>query len=577
MPLNLLPQPKKMTLQGASGWKPEKEDFRLLMPETDERLVRAAKELFPSVSAELSTDGLYWIVSANAERQDTVPDHAEGYVLQADEKGLAVTAKTAAGLFYGLATLGQLCEEPELPAVLIEDWPDFDMRSDYLDLRGIYPKYENLLTYIEEMARYKLNTLVVEWEDKLPFVTMEKCRHPKDCFTPEQFSRLIETAHENFIDVIPLQQSFGHLEYALKLSEYMHLRETPERPGEMCPLREGAFELSAALIADTAALHPHSRYLHLGCDEVWSLGESRECRESGLSREQISVSFINRLAEEACRCGKIPIVWHDMVGNAPQEEIDRLDKRMVVAVWIYNADLVYRAKPILDKLEKAGIRYIVCPAVRCYDTRPGQNYPLVEKRMKNIDAWSSVAKARGVKSMINTNWFSTYSLGNPYGLFETSRYVTFYAAEQNWNGGADKGSFLGRFMAVYHGVRAEELYRGCDRRFDYYEVISCYLERIRKNRDTALLISLMLRYENTGNAAHLAFRARLFPDNEVELSCLRERAVKNFGELKKVEAELRELLPRLLSDEMGELYLRSRMEPMRLYQRELEDSLGISL
>ena len=139
----------------------------------------------------------------------------------------------------------------------INDWPELAMRSDYLDMRGLFPKFENLLKYVEEMARYKLNTLVIEYEDKLPRSRKEFC-HPLDALTPEQHALLLKTAHDHFIDVIPLQQSFGHLEYALKLPEYQHLRELPEAPGEMCPLREGSFELAASLIEETARLHPDS-------------------------------------------------------------------------------------------------------------------------------------------------------------------------------------------------------------------------------------------------------------------------------------------------------------------------------
>lgn len=578
MSLNLVPQPKKVTLQEEKGVTAGETDAVLFMPQEDMRLIKAAKPLFRSLIARKSEAGLFCISShTQAAQKCSAPEQAEGYRLCVDADGLEITARTAAGLFYGIATLAQLCEEPYIPSVIIEDWPDLAMRSDYLDLRGIYPKYENLLAYIAEMGRYKLNTLVVEWEDKLPFQKMKKCRHPKACFTPEQFKDFIETAYDNFIDIIPLQQSFGHLEYALKLPEYMPLRETPLRPGELCPLREGAFELAAELIGDTAALHPHSKYLHLGCDEVWSLGESQECRDSGLTREQISIAFINRLAAETCRRGKIPMVWHDMIGNAPEEEIQRLDKRMVVAVWIYSADLVYRAEPLLKKLEKAGLCYVVCSAVRCYDARPGQNYPLTEKRMQNIDAWSAAAKRHGVKAMIHTNWFSTYSMGNPYGLFETSRYITFYAAEQNWNMQADKITYFKRFMAAYHGVRAQELSDGNDRRFDYYEVVPRYLEQVRKNCGTAELIALMRRYENACAPAYLAFRARLFPGNEVEYAGLCERAVRGFENLREIEKELQALLPRLLSSEMGQLYLFSRMAPVALYKRELEDSLGISL
>ena len=152
---------------------------------------------------------------------------------------------------------------PAHPAVEITDWPELALRSDYLDMRGIYPKFENLLRYVEEMAAYKLNTLVIEYEDKLPRARKDLC-HPTDALTPEQHRRLLEVARENFIDIIPLQQSFGHLEYVLKLPEYQHLREIPEAPGEMCPLREGAYELAASLLEETARLHPDSRYLHLG-------------------------------------------------------------------------------------------------------------------------------------------------------------------------------------------------------------------------------------------------------------------------------------------------------------------------
>ena len=43
--------------------------------------------------------------------ESNVPDSPEGYVLEVNDKGVTVTARTEAGLFYGCQTLEQLFED----------------------------------------------------------------------------------------------------------------------------------------------------------------------------------------------------------------------------------------------------------------------------------------------------------------------------------------------------------------------------------------------------------------------------------------------------------------------------------
>lgn len=580
MQLNIIPQPQEARVIGPVGQvSPAELQAVLSMPRGSAPLVKAARAMFADLEERHAEGDLFHLETTGAAPVLTLPPASgEGYILRVGEDGVAIASRDAAGLYYGLMTLAQLCEGGPFPAVEIVDYPTFAMRSDYLDLRNIYPKFDNILVYIAEMSRYKLNTLVVEWEDKVPFDAMRKLRHATQAFSEAQLALLKQACSDHFIELIPLQQTFGHLEYTLKLPEYMHLRETPEAPGEMCPLREGSYDLAAALIADMAALHPESRYLHLGCDEVWNLGQSEECKVSGRTREQISIAFMNRLIEAACQQGKIPIIWQDMIDRAPYEDIALLDKRAVVAIWLYSAETVNRvAPPLMDKLDRAGISYIGCPAVRCSDGENDQNYPVVENRLRNIDAWIDLAQQRQCYRIINTNWASTYGLGRPYGLFETSRYTAFYAAERCWNPQADRDSFLRRFLMVYHGVENPVLYGGPMQRFDYYTVVPGMLEVIRRNRDTAQLISLMVRYQHCWYPAYLAFRGAMFPDSEVEMTCLRERAVTAFASLEKVEAGLRALMPRLLEEDMGELFIQSRMYPLRLFKAQLEQMLGQAL
>lgn len=584
MELYLIPQPQRCARLTGTAQIDREAPVVLSQPAGDARLLRAAQTIFANVQC---VQGPYALYSAGSFAAACPVRQPEGYLLTLRGAVVQISANDAAGLFYGIQTLRQYLAMPAHPAVEITDWPELALRSDYLDMRGIYPKFENLLRYIEEMAAYKLNTLVIEHEDKLPRARKDLC-HPTDALTPEQHRRLLEVARENFIDIIPLQQSFGHLEYVLKLPEYQHLREIPEAPGEMCPLREGAYELAASLLEETARLHPDSRYLHLGCDEVWSLGQSDECKASGKSRGRIAIEYINRLAEKVVSLGKIPIVWHDMMADVWRggemgeagnyDDLALLNKNLVVAIWLYSPDRVNLVAPkLMEALHAHGIRTIPCSAVRASDRCGMQNYPCIEQRLRNIDTWCELIANSRCDGMINTNWWSTFSFGNPYGLFETSRYTAFYAADRCWNLRADSAAFLERFLGVYHGAYDIVLTTGAERRYDYYKLIGQYLPQITRNRDTALLIDVLYRQEYATSVNFAAFRGDLYPDRPVELDCLRERAPKQYANLRGIEAELRDILSRLLEPGMAELFFESRSYPNRLYKRELERILQQTL
>lgn len=584
MKLPFVPYPQRCALLHADAVISRESAVILQTPEQDERLVRAASALFSKVECRTGSYSLYSQGSFAASYPFARP---EGYLLTIREDVVQLSSQDAPGLYYGLQTLRQWMEMPEHPAVEICDWPDLSLRSDYLDLRGLFPKFENILLHLAEMSAYKLNTLVIEYEDKLPRSRKELCA-ASDALTEEQLQKLLQEAHDHFIDVIPLQQSFGHLEYALKLPQYIHLRETQDTPGEMCPLRDGAFELAASLLEETVAVHPRSRYVHLGCDEVWSLGQSPECKASGKSRGQIAVEFINRLAEKVLSLGKIPVVWHDMLasvweggsmgGAQDYEALAAINKNIVVAVWLYSPELVNEVAPeLMERLHALGIRTIPCSAVRASDMSGDQNYPEVEQRLRNIDAWCELIDQTRSTGMINTNWCSTFSLGNPYGLFETSRYTAFYAADRCWNLHADSVGFLERFLAAFHGVYHAQITSGTERRYDYYKIIGQFLPQVTRNKLTAELIDVMRWLEYAVPVNFLTFRGDYFKGSEVELTMLRERATKNYPNLRKAEDALRKLLPQLLSEPMAELFFESRSYPNRLFQRELERILGLSL
>lgn len=580
MQLPFVPYPQRCTLLNTYTNISEETPVILQLPHPESRLIHMAGKLFQHIEVQTGDYGLF---SAHSFPQKYPFSHEEGYLLRVCKEEVCIVSQDARGLFYGMQTLKQWFEMPEHPALEICDWPELLLRSDYLDMRGIFPKFSNLLLYVEEMASYKLNTLVIEYEDKLPRPRTQLCAQ-SDCLTKEQHEQLMQIAYENFIDVIPLQQTFGHLEYVLKQPEMIHLRATSNTPGELCPLRSGTFEVVAELIEETVNMHPYSKYLHLGCDEVWSLGKSSECIESGKSRQQLAIEYINRIAKKTLELGKIPIIWHDMLMGesdgdkrtlGDKEMLAQLDKNIVVAVWLYTPKEVNEEAPMLmEQLHSLGIRTLPCCAVRAFDKSPNQNYPCIEKRLRNVDVWCDLISKTRVIGMINTNWCSSYALGNPYGLFETSRYTAFYAAERCWNLRTDKESFLERFLAVYHGVYDVKINTGAERRYDYYEIIGSLLAKITRNCQTARLIKIMRELEEASFVNALVFRSKIYPNSEVELACLRERAQQCYAIRCAAERALKELLPELLSPSMEVLFFESRSFPNRLFQREIKELLG---
>jgi hexosaminidase len=94
----------------------------------------------------------------------------EGYTLVSTATGVVITANAPAGLFYGMQTLLQLLPKEiesktavnvpwTIPSVKITDYPRFGWRGIMLDVSRNFFTKEEVKQYIDQLARYKFNTL----------------------------------------------------------------------------------------------------------------------------------------------------------------------------------------------------------------------------------------------------------------------------------------------------------------------------------------------------------------------------------------------------------------------------------
>lgn len=572
--MKLIPQPKQIQNSGAVFNIGGALNATLSMKTADDRITHLLEKVLPNAKLEALSHGESFSLSIgtcakeDSAARELLRDKKEGYFLKVEESGIYAFSWFAEGLFYAIQTLRQVLESNKAKCCTITDWPDVEGRAMYYDLRQTFPKFELLLKYIEEMAQFKSNAVIIEYEDKLPFRKYTFLRHKQFCLTDEQMQQLKQVAYENFVEIIPLQQAFGHLEYVLKYPEFENLRETESDLGELCPCKPGSIEISRGLLLEMIEQHPESRYIHIGCDEVWSLCTCEACKAAYPVRERAFIEFVNKLIDFVCAHGKTPILWHDMLAHCSNEDLASLDKRGIVMIWLYSDKTVRRNVPGLAPLfKKHGIKMMAGCAVRCHDGDDTQNHPVIEERIKNIDQWAVTVEKYDIPFMVSTNWATAFAMGAPYGIFETSLYSMYYAGDKFWNANTDKNTFLNRFLRIFHGiddklVDNEATFFGVD---GYFKLLPEILDSVMKNKEIADCIKAVADFDSglrrLSSANAYIYRYGMFRDGSGDMVSLKARAHKYIADYMKGRENVTQALEQFLPKEMAKMYVEARCYP----------------
>ncbi len=179
----------------------------------------------------------------------------EGYKLEIGTGGIMVCASGARGRLYGHYTLQQiLLQHPqEVPCCVIEDQPACAWRALYLDLRvhKYTPAY--LQTLVADMARLKLNTLVLDYHDMFPY-KKEAWVTGELSFTNAHIKQLGATAAAHGVDVVPALNIVDGLEYVVGLAPNAGLR-CKTLPAAMNVEHPRAVKVVSSLIEELLAQH----------------------------------------------------------------------------------------------------------------------------------------------------------------------------------------------------------------------------------------------------------------------------------------------------------------------------------
>ncbi len=371
----------------------------------------------------------------------------EEYRLTIDASGVTIASACDEGLFRAATTLRQMVDQGKgrLPFADIQDRPDLPRRGYMIDIsRGRKPRVWMIKKMIDLLAELKYNEFQLYMEgDCFKYAAYPKETADFDCLTPEDIVELDQYCADRFIDLVPNQNSFGHMYTWLKKPDFHHLglfEREDEVPSTLNPLLPESYEFVCNLYA---SLLPHfrSQYVNIGLDEAYGLGRyqiEEYCKEKG--KDVVFMDWLNKLNDHIQqKYGKTVMFWADMIYNYPQS-YHMVPKDAIALEWGYELIQSQRMTAHCISYRDAGVRYYVCPSVNTHGSLTSR----MDVTTFNIRTSAELAVEYGAEGLLLTDWGD----GGHYQQWCWSMQPIALAGQYGWNTGApqDGESFKAEFI-----------------------------------------------------------------------------------------------------------------------------------
>lgn len=318
--------------------------------------------------------------------------HPQGYHLTIHSRGVSIVASTPAGLFYGAQTLIQILGQSPagLPLLHIRDWPDFPNRGVMLDIsRDKVPTMQTLFHLVELLASWKINQLQLYTEHTFAYQNHPEVWAGASPLTGEEILELDSYCRERFVEMVPNQNTFGHMQRWLTHDRYKHLAECPtgfyweewggyfDYPFSLYPGEPGSLELIRSLM-DELLPHFSSHQFNIGGDETVDLGQGRSrdlVAQRGKGR--VYLDFLLKIYREVKARSYTMQFWGDIIVAHP-ELIPELPRDVIALEWGYEADHPFDEHGAI--FAATGIPFYVCPGTSSWRAIAGRT----DNALKNL-------------------------------------------------------------------------------------------------------------------------------------------------------------------------------------------------
>ncbi len=345
-----------------------------------------------------------------AQNQTRTNSEAWGLQDQNISKELVISAYDPAGLYYAVLTLsqifGQIPNNQELPCMKIIDWPDFANRGIMLDVsRDRVPTMLTLYEMVDLFSSWKINQIQLYTEHAFAYKNHETVWKDASPMTGEQIEKLDAYCKDRFIELVPNQNSFGHMARWLKHEPYKQFAEAPDgydtpwgfhEPSSLCATDPRSIELVNELL-DELIPNFSSGQVNVGCDEtdVGMVRTKEICEEKGTGR--VYLDFLLKIYTNVEKHGKVMQFWGDIIKGYP-ELIPELPENIIAMVWGYRPDHPYNTE--CPEFKKSGVPFYVCPGTSSWLSLSGRT----KRAETNILNAAENGKKFGAAGILLTDW-----------------------------------------------------------------------------------------------------------------------------------------------------------------------------
>ncbi len=337
---------------------------------------------------------------------DAIKGKKEGYILKANENGVAIKANTAQGLFHGAMTLRQLVKNNKVMGCSIIDYPRYELRGFMVDSGRAPVRLGHIKRIIRINSAFKMNFMLFrESDNELNAVKYDNnplgSKNP-EALTMDEVKEMIEYAALHGIQVIPEIEALGHA--GARRMHYPELiRATAGRPyskgkdgkafgmhwmrAHLLPSDERSFAVLESVLSEWFAATTLP-YIHLGMDEI------RMPKPDQAKHLEQLIPRVLKLAEKYHQSPKF-IVWSD-APETPEEY-----KNIVIrSPWSYGNRSLEGGKSghlkhqkIESLLKEGATEKVLMGAGSSSSHNPGSKCGY-EKAFRNLAEWSIIGDKR---------------------------------------------------------------------------------------------------------------------------------------------------------------------------------------